>query len=122
MSKRYTTYREFFPFYLEEHSLPETRAMHYFGTACGISLFVAGVVTGNGWLILLAFIMGYALAFLAHRLYEHNRPATFTHPLWSFRADFHMFWLWITGQLPETLARHNVTPRKSRHDAKTDGA
>lgn len=110
MSEKISTYTEFFPFYLSEHSRPDTRALHYFGTALGLSLFAAAVLTGNGWLILAAFVSGYAFAFLAHALFEKNRPATFTYPVWSFFADFHMFWLWLTGQLGERLKQHNITP------------
>lgn len=111
MSQKYSTYAAFFPFYLAEHSRPDTRAMHYFGTALGLLLFVAAVTTRNFWLVPAAFVTGYGFAFLAHHIFEKNRPATFTYPLWSFRADFHMFWLWLTGQLGETLKQHKIVPR-----------
>jgi hypothetical protein len=40
---------------------------------------------------------------------EKNRPATFTHPLWSLISDYRMAWAWMTGRLGAELARAGVT-------------
>ena len=101
----YRTFAEFWPFYLREHSKPRTRALHYAGTTLVIAIAALAAVTGR-WLWLLAIpVAGYGFAWIAHFTVEKNRPATFTHPLWSLAADFKMWWLWISGRLQPELER-----------------
>ena len=104
----YTSFEDFFPFYLREHAKPSTRALHYIGTTLVIAIAVCAVVTGS-WLLLLALpVAGYFFAWVAHFFVEKNRPATFTYPWWSLVSDFKMYGLWITGRLPAHLERAGV--------------
>lgn len=100
----YKSFEEFWPFYLREHSKPRTRAFHYVGTSLVVALALAALVTGRWWLLLAMPVAGYAFAWLSHAAIERNRPATFTYPAWSLRADFKMWWLWLTGRLGPDLA------------------
>ncbi len=99
MALRFTTYSAFFDFYLSEHDKPLTRALHYCGSACGIAALVLTVTTGNLLWIVAGLLSGYGFAWIGHLFVEHNRPATFKYPLWSFFGDYHMFGLWLTGRL-----------------------
>ena len=108
MSKTYTTFAEFWPFYLREHSKPRTRALHYIGTTLVVLLALAALASGNYWLFIALPVAGYFFAWIAHYGVEKNRPATFTYPLWSLGADFKMWWLWLTGKLKPELIKAGV--------------
>jgi hypothetical protein len=60
-----------------------------------------------------AFVAGYAFAWIAHATVEHNRPATFKYPAWSFAADWKMWAYALTGRLGRELERAGVRPRPS---------
>ena len=105
---RYSTFAEFWPFYLREHSRPRTRALHYIGTTLVVLIAISAVLTGRWWWLLAMPVAGYFFAWLAHFTVEKNRPATFTYPLWSLGADFKMWWLWLTGRLGAELRKAGV--------------
>ena len=108
MARTITSFADFWPYYLREHSRPATRALHYIGTSLVIALAIYAVVAGR-WLLFLAIpIAGYFFAWVGHFGIEKNRPATFTYPLWSLAADFKMWWLWLTGRLSGELRRAGV--------------
>lgn len=106
MDRRADSYREFWPLYLAEHSRPATRGLHYLGTGLGLLLLGAAVVLGDWRLLVISLFVGYGFAWIGHLFVERNRPATFTHPLWSFISDFRMFGLWLSGRLGRELDRH----------------
>ena len=99
------SYGEFWPVYLRAHSRPATRAMHYLGTTFGVVLVLLALVLAAPWLLLAAAVAGYGFAWAGHVLIEHNRPATFGHPLWSFVSDFRMIGLWLGRRLDGELEK-----------------
>lgn len=97
--ERSASYREFWPRYLGEHRRARTRHLHFLGTCLGLYLLAGALASGSWGLTLAALVCGYAFAWLAHALVERNRPATFTHPWWSFVSDFRMLFTWLAGSL-----------------------
>ena len=98
-AERFQTFAEFWPYYLNEHSQPVTRALHAVGSLGGVALLIFFIAIGKWWLFPLAFVPGYGLAWIGHFFVEKNRPATFTYPLWSFMGDWKMLALMLTGRL-----------------------
>lgn len=96
---RFRSFREFYPFYLSEHANRTSRRLHFTGTSIALVLLVSALVTHNGWLVLLALLQGYAFAWVGHFFFEHNRPATFQYPAFSFMGDWRLWWDMLTGKL-----------------------
>jgi len=105
------SYREFWPYYLNEHKEPRTRALHLAGTGVTTLLLAAGIVTANLWFFPAAAVAGYGPAWLAHFTVEKNQPATFRYPLWSLVSDFRMAAMWLTGGLHRELKRAGIRDR-----------
>jgi hypothetical protein len=100
---RFSTFATFWPYYVAQHLHPLNRALHLFGTALALGAFGLGA-TLSPWYALLALPAGYGPAWVGHFFVERNRPATFTHPLWSLRGDFVLFGLSLAGRMGPHLA------------------
>jgi len=100
MSQRYTSFREFYPFYLSEHSHPTCRRLHFVGSSLVLGVLLA-VLIGRltPWWLLSLPVLGYGFAWIGHFFFERNRPATFTYPLYSFIGDWVMFRDMLIGRL-----------------------
>jgi len=100
MKREFRSFREFYPYYLEEHANAATRRLHFVGTSLVMGCLLAAIVTRNVWWLLAAPLCGYGFAWVGHFFFEHNRPATFSHPLYSFAGDWMMFRDMLTGRIP----------------------
>ena len=98
-NSRYSSFKEFWPFYVAEHSKPGTRWMHLIGTVMGGVVMIYFIIYGPWWLFPLGLIPGYGAAWFAHFVIEKNKPATFRYPLWSFMGDYKMIAMMVTGRI-----------------------
>jgi hypothetical protein len=105
---RFATFGEFWPFYLHLHRMKETRLLHFAGLLLAVFWIVGSVILAQFALLWAAPVIGYGFAWWAHMFIERNRPATFKYPVWSLRADFYMFGLWLTGRLNRELTRYKI--------------
>jgi hypothetical protein len=96
---RITNFAEFYPYYLTQHANRICRRAHFIGTTAAIGAMVAAIESGNAWYLLAAVVLGYGGAWVGHFFFEKNRPASFTQPLYSFRADWLMYWDMLRGKL-----------------------
>jgi len=96
---------EFWPHYVLAHRQPATRIFHTIGTLTGWTLLVSAIVLWRPWWILASLVVPYALAWFSHFFVEHNRPATFGHPLWSWLADQKMVAMVLSGRMDREVER-----------------
>jgi hypothetical protein len=80
------------------------------GTAIGLRR-----ITQRRWRgVALMPVFSYGAAWASHFLIEKNKPATWGHPLWSFRGDMRMIRMMLSGRDGELaqIARDykNTTP------------
>lgn len=96
----YSSFADFYPYYLSEHADRTSRRLHVFGTGGAIAQLAAAVGLGEPWLLAAALVSGYAFAWVGHFVFEKNKPATFRYPLYSLRGDFTMAWDVLRGRIP----------------------
>lgn len=99
METRFQTFKEFYPFYLQEHANRTCRRLHFVGSSIVLLLVAMVIVTGELKLLWLLPVVGYGFAWVGHFFFEHNRPATFKYPLFSLMGDWVMFRDMLTGRL-----------------------
>ena len=95
----FSRFADFYPFYLSQHVNRTCRRLHFIGTSLGLLAFLHALSTLDFWWVLAGFAIGYAFAWVGHYFFEKNRPATFTHPLYSFMGDWVMWKDVITGRI-----------------------
>ena len=103
--KKPETFAEFWDFYVLAHQQLATRIFHTIGTLSGWSLLAAAIILRRPWFILAAIVVPYAFAWFSHFFVEHNRPATFGHPLWSWLADQKMVAMVLAGKMNQEVKR-----------------
>ena len=98
-------YAEFWDFYVQEHSQPLTRLLHFVGTSLSMVLLI-WIIRNGTWLYFpLCLIVGYGFAWVSHFAVEKNKPATFQYPLWSFISDYKMIFYMLTGRMNREVER-----------------
>ena len=101
----FRTFEEFWPFYVKEHQKKATRILHFIGTTAAMGCVAGGLLTKRRWLLAVAPVAGYGPAWISHFFIEGNKPASFKHPLWSFRADLVMWTKMVRFQMTDEVER-----------------
>ena len=98
-NNRFTSFAEFYPYYLQEHSNATCRRLHYVGSLLVLGVLGYALLTQQ-WLWLLAIpLVGYGFAWVGHFVFEKNRPATFEYPFYSLLGDWVMLKGAFTGRI-----------------------
>lgn len=96
--KRFSSLKEFYPFYLTEHQDSTCRKLHFVGTSLLPVVAVFAFFQNNPWYYLLIPLVGYSFAWVGHFFFEKNKPATIQYPLYSLASDFILFWELLIGK------------------------
>lgn len=99
-TRQFNSFAEFYPFYLSEHKNKTCRRLHFFGSWLVLLILFYSVFTSQWILLWLLPVCGYGFAWVGHFFFEHNRPATFKHPFYSFWGDWVMFKDIIVRKVP----------------------
>ncbi|MFM7668796.1 MAG: Mpo1-like protein [Bacteroidota bacterium] len=100
--------KEFYPYYLKEHSDPICRYLHFIGTTGFILITVFSIITQNFWVLFFGPLCGYGFAWIGHFVFEKNKPATFKNPFYSLISDFIMFYHMLTFQLARRMKKYGI--------------
>ena len=109
MHKKYTTFRDFYPYYLSEHRNAICRTLHFVGSTLVLGIVALMITTSQWWMGWLIPLVGYGFAWVGHFFFEKNRPATFTYPAFSFASDWVMYWQLLTGKIGFTPRPDELT-------------
>jgi hypothetical protein len=96
---KFSSFREFYPFYLGEHRNTTCRVLHFVGISIALSLLITAWVSQIWWLIPVAVVQGYAWAWIGHFGFEKNKPASFKQPIYSFIGDWVMWFQLLTRKI-----------------------
>ena len=89
--EKYTNFKDFYPYYLSEHNNKHTKLLHFIGTSISIYFYIKFFMSFNVLYLLGLLLAGYSFAWTGHFFIEHNRPATFKYPIYSFIGDHLMY-------------------------------
>lgn len=96
----FKSFAEFYPFYLSQHQNQICRRLHFVGSSLGLLGLGAALVTGKKRYVAAGIVAGYGCAWVGHFFFEHNKPATFQYPVYSFMGDWVMYKEMLTGKIP----------------------
>ncbi len=104
----------FWRLYLREHQSPRNRWLHALGTWSSWIVIAIAAFTQNWWLLLVAPVVGYGLAWIGHLVIEKNKPLSMRYPVRSLLSDFRLAALMLIGRDP---LRNQLTPSTRREHA-----
>jgi hypothetical protein len=96
--ERINKYKDFYAFYLTEHSNKVSRILHFIGTLMFFVLLFYFIFSNQYNYFWILPIFGYGFAWVGHFFFEKNKPATFKYPFWSLISDFKLFFEILIGK------------------------
>lgn len=97
---RFTSFAEFYPFYLTQHSNPVCRRLHVLGTLVMTTAVLYCLFTWAYLWLPVALLLPYPFGWVGHFVFEKNQPASFRWPFYSMLGDLRMTRDVLSGALP----------------------
>src|SRR6185312_3473673 len=104
---RPTTFEEFWPYYVSQHTNRTCRQLHFAGTTLAMGCLAIAPVMPPA--VLAAPVVGYGLSWIGHFAFERNKPASWgglKAAAWSLRGDLRMWRLMLAGQMDAVVAQY----------------
>ena len=98
-NNKFNSFKEFYPFYLSEHSKKGTKILHAIGSISVLVVLFYALTTKNYIKLYYMPVIGYGFAWVSHFFIEKNKPATFKYPLYSFMGDWVMLKDIVIGKI-----------------------
>lgn len=99
-TRHFSSFAEFYPYYQGEHTNRTCRRLHFVGSTGTLICLLLMFAQRNPLWLLAAVFCGYGFAWIGHFVFQKNKPATFTHPIYSLMGDWRMYWEIWTGKVP----------------------
>lgn len=115
------SFEEFWDFYVRAHSNPTNRKLHFIGTSLAGVMIAGGLLMRRPSLLIVAPIVGYGFSWVGHFVFEKNKPASFDHPVWSFKADMLMWRKIASGEMDAEVERVMAGEKAAPTNADADG-
>ena len=93
------SFEEYYKYYLTLHKNPVNKLLHVVGNLMTLLSICLGVATLNIWLLILSPFIIYPFAWTGHAVFEKNKPAAWTNPLWAKACDWVMMRDLLTGKV-----------------------
>ncbi len=97
-NRKFKGVKDFYPFYLSEHTKKSTRIFHFIGTTLFFVFLFFIFYDQNIWFIIPTILVPYFFAWIGHFGFEKNKPAAFKHPFLSLLCDFKLYFEIIIGK------------------------
>lgn len=104
--EHYRSLREFWPYYVREHSKASTRWLHFIGNTNLLAWLLVALIRRDLRLVLVAVVSSYGLAWIGHFGCERNIPATFRYPIKAGLCDLWMYWKMWQGTMDAEVEKY----------------
>ena len=98
MPERIKTFKEFYPYYLNQHSKKFTRIFHFTGTLLVLGVIIYVLQSGKERFLWYIPIFGLGISELSHYIFEKNKPTSFQYPVFTLMGDFKLFFELLIGR------------------------
>jgi hypothetical protein len=93
------SFKDYYQYYLSLHQNRWCRLMHVIGQFLTLALLAFSLINAQWHLLFLVPFVIYPFAWAGHFLFERNKPAAWSNPLWAKACDWIMLKDIITGKI-----------------------
>ena len=93
------TFKEYYQHYLTLHQSRWCRRLHTIGQGVTVGFIAAAIYHQLWWALLFAPFVVYPFAWTGHFLFEKNKPAAWSNPIWAKVCDWIMLKDILTGKI-----------------------